>query len=543
MPFPPKPALRRTPSGYFSFLIGCALAAASLCCAPQAGAQASPAVLDVNVRDHGAIGDGSALDTAALQRAIDTCAERGGGRVTVPAGTYLTGTVLIKGGVRLHLAKGATLLGSVTIADYRNVDVFRDGTGAELGYAMVAAVDAENVALEGEGVIDGRGKQLLETLPRNERFKRPLLVRFVRCRNVTVRGVQLKSSAAWTANFFQSSDVTIDQVKIESRGVSNNDGIDLDSCERVAITACDIDTGDDSICLKTTSGKPTRRISISGCRLKSNHGAIKFGTESRSNFEDITIARCDIRETRNGGIKLLSVDGGRIRNVTISDLTMDDVSMPIFIRLGARLKTFREGDQKQPVGGIENVTIRNVKAKASPTVGLMPPSGVFITGIPGHRIENLRLQNISIELAGGGQREHGRQVMEENIDSYPEINRFGPRLPAHGIYARHVKGLHVSDFTLKLASADLRPALVCIDVEQAEFAGWKTTAKAGGESLVRLEQTKDVSFAKFTVAGDVIPFLRVEGSESSGISVAGVPDAAKSVEFGAGAGPAALREK
>jgi hypothetical protein len=545
MPLPRFQVICRLRPGHLIFLLrwaallaGCAIADASA----AEGAGPAPASALLNVRDQGAAGDGRTLDSAALQRAIDLCAERGGGTVVVPAGTYLTGTLLIKNGVRLRLDEGATLLGSLSIADYRNVDVFRDGTGAELGYALIAAVDAKDVALEGKGVIDGRGKQVLDGLAKAEHNKRPMLVRFVRCQRVSAHGVQLRNSAAWTANFFQCTDVAIDGLTIASRGVGNNDGIDLDSCDQVSITGCDIDSGDDAICLKTTSARPCRAISIADCRLKSNHGAIKFGTESCANFEDITVARCAIRETRNGGIKLLAVDGAHIRNVTISDLTMDDVATPIFVRLGARLKTFRAGDEKRPVGGIENVVIRNVRARAAANAQLMPPSGIFITGIPGHSIENLRLENIAIELAGGGQREHGRQVMEEAIDNYPEINRYGPRLPAFGLYARHVKGLQAEGVTLTVASADSRPALVAIDVDGAKFERWTFPSTAGAESLVRLEQAKTVSFEHFNVSGPTAPFLRVEGAGSSGIALTGFAPAT-AVEFAAGASPTSLSRR
>jgi hypothetical protein len=193
------------------------------------------------------------------------------------------------------------------------------------------------------------------------------------------------------------------------------------------------------------------------------------------------------------------------------------------------------------VGGIENVVIRNVTARAAANAQLMPPSGIFITGIPGHPIKQLRLENITISLAGGGEREHGRQVMEENIDTYPEINRYGPRLPAFGIYARHVDGLKIDGLTLNVASPDLRPAFVGIDVDNAELTRWAFPASQGAESLIRLEEARGVSFQNFKVSGPAAPFLRVEGAKSGGIALAELlPDGAKRVEFAAGATPESL---
>lgn len=472
-----------------------------------------------NVVEFGAVGDGRTLNTKAIQSAINACSQKGGGQVKVPAGRFVTGTILLKDNVTLYLDEQAVLLGSLNPADYKNVDPFKDGLGAEVGFAMVAAVDAKNVGLAGPGSIDGRGKEIADGMP----FKgegwggRPFLVRFVRCTNVSLSDVRLLYAAAWTTNLFQCRKVAIERLKIVSYGVPHNDGIDVDSCQGVRIKDCDIESGDDALCFKTTSSMPTKDVTVSGCRLKSNQGAIKFGTESVANFENIRITNCQIRDTKNGGIKLLSVDGAHLQNVLISDITMDNVATPIFVRLGARLKTFRPEDKKGRVGTIDNVLIKNVRAKAAAKAQIMPPSGIFITGIPGYKVGGLRLENIELELAGGGEREHGRQVLPENIDAYPEVNRFGPRLPSFGLYARHVNGLKVKGLTVKLDAADRRPAVVCQDCENLEFSDWKLPASTEAESLVRLESTRRAWLTGFELLGDCATFLLIEGKESSEI--------------------------
>jgi len=288
---------------------------------------------------------------------------------------------------------------------------------------------------------------------------------------------------------------------------------------------------------KTTSSMPTRNITVTNCRLKSNQGAIKFGTESVANFENVRIGNCQIRDTKNGGIKLLSVDGAHLQNITISDITMENVATPIFVRLGARLKSFREGEKKKEQAGfIRNVVIKNVRARAAAKAQLMPPSGIFITGIPQHMVGGLTLQNIEIELAGGGTREQGRSAMEEKPDTYPEINRFGPRLPAYGLYARHVKGLKVRNLTLKLSVPDLRPAMVCQDCEDSEFSQWRVPATAESESIVRLESTRRAMLKGFDVAGDANIFILVEGKDSGGIQFRNnkLGTVRKTIEFGEG---------
>lgn len=470
-----------------------------------------------NITDYGAIGDGRTINTEAIQKAIDACHQKGGGAVSVPAGQFVTGTILLKDNVTLSLDDKAVLLGSLNPKDYRNVDPFKDGLGAEVGFAMIAAVDAKNVGISGRGAINGRGKEIAEGMP----FKgegwggRPFLVRFVRSTNVAIRDVQLLYAAAWTLNFFQSRDVIIERLKITSFGVPHNDGINIDSSQGFSIKNCDVESGDDALVFKTTSRIPIKDIVVSGCRLKSNQGAIKFGTESLANFENVKISNCRIHNTKNGGIKLLSADGGNLQNVIISDITMDNVATPIFVRLGARLKTFREGDRKNPEAGfIRNVVIRNVRAKAAEKAQLAPPSGIFITGIPGRAVGSLTLENIEIELAGGGELAQSRRELPENIDGYPEINRFGSNLPAYGLYARHVKNLKVKGFAIKLAVPDFRPALVCQDCEDSQFIGLNLPSNQEMESLIRLESTKRILLKELILAGTANNFLLMEGNNN-----------------------------
>ncbi|MDE6061130.1 MAG: right-handed parallel beta-helix repeat-containing protein, partial [Duncaniella sp.] len=285
-----------------------------------------------NVRKYGAKGNGKRMDTQAIQKAIDACNAAGGGVVTVPAGTYLSATIELKDNVNLHLEKNAVILGTTDYKAYRNLDPFTEGLGIDVGTALLVAVDAKNVAITGEGTIDGQGSALKErhikedTRPEGQRWgMRPFLLRWVRCEGVTVTNVTLKFAGAWTSHYFRCNDVRIDSVTIRSFGVAHNDGINIDGCSRVRISNCDIVSGDDALCFKTTSSKAgCNDIVVTNMRLKSNQAGIKMGTESMAPFENIKISNCHIYDTRNGGIKLFSVDGATIRNVEISDITMDE---------------------------------------------------------------------------------------------------------------------------------------------------------------------------------------------------------------------------
>jgi polygalacturonase len=412
----------------------------------------------ISVLDFGAKADGETVNSAAIQRAIDACGEKGGGTVLFPAGRYVSGTILLRDGVTLRLAEGASLLGSTNLADYRSIDDFRDGTGAAMGYCFVGAVDRKNVGIEGPGTIDGRGKEVLAARGTADRSKRPFLARFLRCSGVSLKDVQLQQSAAWCTHFFQCRDVAASGVKIVSHAGSNNDGFDIDSCQGVRIDNCDIDTGDDSICLKTTGPQACSGVSITNCRLKSNCAAVKCGTESVGDVSNIRVSGCHIVSAGLGGIKLLSVDGANLRDVVVSGITMDGGRVPVFLRLGARLKTFRPGDEKRPAGSLKGITIRGLRATAE-------GPGILISGVPGHPVEDVTFEDAEIRLPGGGVAEDAAVAVPEAEAAYPEIRMFGPKLPAWGVFARHLRGLKMSGVKMSVEKADGRPERVLVDVE------------------------------------------------------------------------------
>lgn len=481
---------------------------------------------DVNVKDYGATGNGTTLDSKAIQKAIDACAQKGGGKVIFPAGKYLSGTIVIKDNITLLLQKDALVLGSTNIEDYDNIDPFTDGLGIDVGWALLVAVDAKHIGIEGEGAIDGQGAQLkakhvlADTRGEGKIWgRRPFLLRVVRCTGVTVKGVSLNYAAAWTSHYFQSKQILIENVKIVSHGVAHNDGMDIDGCQQVQIRDCDVVSGDDALCFKTTSSAMgCKDITVTRLRLKSNQAAIKMGTESMAPFENIDISHCEIYDTRNGGIKLLTVDGAHLRNVTISDITMKNVRTPMLLRLGSRLNVFRKGkDTQQPTGTFEHVVIRNVKAEAAADAQLKPPSGILITGVPGHYISNVTLENIEISLAGGGTAENARHAVPEAVDQYPEVKTFGPLIPAWGIWARHVKGLTLKNIRFNLAGPDLRPAFIAEDGQDIELTDWEVPTTAEAECVVRLENVQGANINGFTITGKAASFVKVEGKDSKGI--------------------------
>ena len=442
-----------------------------------------PTVL--NVRDFGATGDGDALDTEAIQEAIDSCGAAGGGSVDFPKGRYLTGSVFIKSNVTLHLTRDALLLGSTDIEHYSNPDAYVDGADCKRGWALVVATDSHDVGITGEGTIDGCGAAFAEAP------NRPMLLRFIRSRGIRIEGVSLRSAGAWASHYFQCRNVSISGMTIKSRCAHNNDGIDIDSTSDVTITGCNIDTGDDAICFKTTSEQPCRNVVVSNCDLSSDWGAIKFGTESMGDFDGFRISDCRISNTNGGGIKILSVDGARVNDIVLRDITMDQVDMPVFIRLGRRLRTYRPGDTPQEPGSIRNVTIRNVKAVTVDKGHVVPASGVFITGAPGLPVEDVKLDGVTISLAGGGTQEQSSIEPPELDTEYPEYRVFGV-LPSSGLYCRHARGVMVDRLHVETREPDARPAILLQDVSSSKLSSIVLPASATTAEPIVLRDCENV---------------------------------------------------
>ncbi|MFI3269403.1 MAG: glycoside hydrolase family 28 protein [Rikenellaceae bacterium] len=430
------------------------------------------------VEKYGAQADGVTINTKAIQKAIDECSLQGGGNVILSSGVYMSGTIELKDNVTLEVRRSAVLRGTINLFLYRNIDKFVDATGQSRGECLVGAINAKNIAIIGNGTIDGRGEYFKAPLSRarlkaanctEEQIKakssiRPFLLRFVGSEGVVLKDINLINPAAWTCHLFECSDITIKDISIHAHVNKNNDGIDLDSCSGAVITGCDIDTGDDAMCIKSTSPKPCENVVIKGCRLRSDWGAIKFGTESMGDYRNFTISDCEIYDTQGGGIKVLSVDGANIYNVKISKIKMTDVDMPIFVRLGERRKTYRDAEQR-PVGSIDRLYIQGITAttRSRETSRVNPPSGIVITGTPNARIGFVHLQGIDITLPGGGVEADRTRVVAEDEVRYPEFSHFGVQ-PAYGLNARHIDSLSMKSVSFRLTGNDGRKVSNITDV-------------------------------------------------------------------------------
>lgn len=465
---------------------------------------------DVDITNYGAAGDGKTLNSSAIQSAIDDCSKTGGGKVYFPAGNWLCGTILLKNNVVLSLNEKAVLLGSTNIADYFIVDGFTDGTGQVMGYCFVGAVDVKNVGIEGKGIINGQGKLVYAS---GGKTKRPFLIRFVRCENVNVKGLHLQSSTAWTMHIFHCRKVAVDGVTIFSRGLANNDGIDIDCCEDVAIKNCDITSDDDGICFKTTSPYPCKNILVSNIKIRTNCSAIKMGTESTGDFQNIKISHINISYAGLGAIKLLSVDGSHLGNIEISDVDADTANVAMLFRLGARLKTFRPQDVKKDVGTLSNIKIKNVKVKHATL------AGIIFSGLPDHNIADISLENIAINLTGGGTEENAKLKLAENPDKYPESTMFGKIIPAYAMYIRHANNLNIKNIIITTDKPDARPALIAEDAATIFLEKWKLPVASSPAPVINFASVNSAVIKKFELSQKPSIFLSVESKSSNEIMI------------------------
>jgi polygalacturonase len=426
-----------------------------------------------DIRTYGAVGDGVALDTAAIQNAMDACFKAGGGRVRVAGGRYVTGTIRMKDHVTLHLEKDAVLLGSTNLADYAT-DVIGAVEAPAFNRCLIYAEKTKNIAFTGAGLIDARGTPTAFPVKVGNRLgERPMLMRLVGCEEVFFSDLTFKNSASWGLHLVACDRVRFDGIRIESKDNNvNNDGIDLDGCQDVQIMNCRINSGDDAICPKSTTVRPCSNIVVRACELSSHTAGFKLGTSSRGGFVDIQVTDTLFHDCPMGAIKLLLVDGGRMENILLSDLRMERVGGPLFVRLGNRGRAYEqpteqiyEKDQQPegvPVGVIRNIRFKNIVATV--TGEQRDRQGLMLTGIPGHRIENVELENIRIALPGGGTEEDAKRIVPEDVARYPEQFFFGV-LPSSFLYARHIKGLTVKDVAITFGTSDARPFLHTEDVE------------------------------------------------------------------------------
>jgi polygalacturonase len=491
------------------------------CACSLAPSVATAAASEFNVRDYGATGDGTNLDSAGINRAIAASAAAGGGTVRVPAGTYLCGSIRLQSNLHLLIDAGATLLGAPQDRNaYDETEPFtlggyQDGGHCFFHNSLIWGENLTNVSITGPGMISGGGLvRSDEALDRMVGFNQfdPLVtnapppvrlgnkaIALKLCRNVLLRDLTLFHGGHFAVLVTGCDDLTVDNVTMDT----DRDGIDIDCCHNTMVSNCRINSpDDDGLCPKSTFALGERRFTenltivncqLSGCEVgtlldgtmkpsRGHVGRIKFGTESSGGFRNCTVANCTFRHCR--GLALEEVDGGLLENITIQNLAMMDVpDAAIYITTGKRNRTPGNTTNSR----MRNILISDVIAEE---VGKM--SGIQIMGLPEQPIENVRIQNVRLTSNGGGTAKDAAKTPKELGRGYPDPGTLGT-LPAYGVYARHVNGLELANIHCDFLTNDLRSAASFADIQGLEIDDFKPQVVPGVKPAVFAEDVKDVT--------------------------------------------------
>lgn len=427
------------------------------------------------VRRFGAVGDGSTLDTAAVNRAVEACAAVGGGQVRFSAGRYLSGTIRLRSRVALHFEAGARLIGTTNLAEYQQPTppaYLPEARWGKWHRALLLGEDVEEVTISGPGVIDGN--KVFDPTG-EERMRGPHTLVLVNSRGIGVRDVTMVDSANYAVFFQVCDDVEFRNVKF----VGGWDGIHWRGaperwCHNVRILNCQFYTGDDAI-----AGRYWDNTVISGCVVNSSCNGIRLIGPARRLIVDNCLfygpgeePHRTSREARRtnmlSGIILQpgawDATRGPLDEVLISDVTMRDVASPVTLWI-------------KPGNTAGRITVNGLRATG------VYRSAFSVESWADNPVTNVVLRSISAEFMGGGSAAQALQpVRGPGVDARP--------LPAWGLYARHVERLTLEEVRLSLAAPDLRPAVFADQVQSlvldtvrpaglSEVTHWLVTTNVG----------------------------------------------------------------
>ena len=417
----------------------------------------------------------------------------------------------------MYLDRGATILaaetgsgGSYDAAEPMQWDKYQDYGHSHWHNSLILGEGINDVSIVGPGLIWGKGLSRgtgREQPKAEDRGVGNKAIALKNCRNVLLRDFSILHGGHFGILATGADNFTIDNLTIDT----NRDGIDIDCCRNVRVSNCSVNSPwDDGICLKSSFGlghaRATENVAITNCLVSGYEegslldgtfkrtlarpnfqptGRIKFGTESNGGFKNITVSNCVFDFCR--GLALESVDGGLLEDVTITNITMREVSnSPIFMRLGSRMR----GPEGVPVGVIRRVILSNIVCSNA-----APGLGSIISGIPGHEIEDVRLNDIYIQHQGGGAKDNAAFQPAEDEAKYPEPTMFGLAMPSYGFFIRHAKNIHLSNIELAYDKEDLRPAFVLQEVKGADFFRIRTRRSANARTFV-LKKVSDFTVAQ-----------------------------------------------
>ncbi|GAE83781.1 rhamnogalacturonidase [Bacteroides reticulotermitis] len=439
-----------------------------------------------NVKDFGARADGTTIDSPAINSAIEAAAKAGGGMVYLPAGEYACYSIRLQSNIHLYLEQGAKIIAAFPGKDegYDNAEPNEHNKFQDFGHShwknsLIWGIGLENITISGYGLIYGKGLTREENRLPGVGNK---AISLRECKNVILKDFSMLHCGHFALLATGVDHLTITNLKVDT----NRDGFDIDCCRNVRISQCSVNSPwDDAIVLKASYAlgrfQDTENVTISDCYVSGydkgsmldaswqldepqapDHGyrtgRIKFGTESSGGFRNIAITNCIFEHCR--GLALETVDGGRLEDIVINNITMRDiVNAPIFLRLGARMRS----PEGTPVGSMKRILISNINVWNADS-----RYASIISGIPGSCIEDVTFQNIHLYYKGGYSAEDGKRVPPEEEKTYPEPWMFGT-IPAKGFYVRHARNITFDQVQFHFNQPDGRPLFVTEDTQEIKY--------------------------------------------------------------------------
>lgn len=391
------------------------------------GPDSKPANHVVNVQDFGAVGDGRTLCTTSIQAAIDACAAAGGGKVFVPPGRYLTGPIFLKSNLEFEILPGATLVGSTNFADYPTIAGWWEGLERKVYASLITGIELENVAITGQGTLDGQGAVWLEAWGKTQELReklglkgrepenppgsalpwpRPRMINLYRSRRVLVHGLTIRDSPSWTVHPVLCDDVYIHGLTILNPPHSwNTDGIDPESCRNVRISGCYISTGDDCIMLKSgykqITGKPflpTENVAVTNCTFHAGGCGVGIGSETAGGVRNVAISNCVCDGTTCGlYFRTARGRGNVVENVSAVNMVMRNLE-----ETGIVVSMFYEDEDRNNAHPVDVRTpiFRNFHCSDLLLDGAK--AAVVVEGLPESPIQGLSLENVFVNAAEKG---------------------------------------------------------------------------------------------------------------------------------------------
>ncbi|HEX3627252.1 MAG TPA: glycosyl hydrolase family 28 protein [Verrucomicrobiae bacterium] len=464
----------------------------------------------VDVMNYGAMGNGAANDTAAIQAAINACPP--GGYVWLHNGTFLSGTIFLTNNMTLFIDPTATLLGSGSSDDYPILDPPANNSQQHnCDMALVYAQSCVNVSIDGGGTINGNGRNNFTS---GVEATRPISIWTALCNGVNIRNINIVDAAMWTVVNMQSDNLTISNLNINDDGLNGNrDGCDVVDCWHVVITGCTIDSGDDSICLKSGNRRGVNDLVVTNCTItRSQSNGLKIGTATTGPFTNIRFQNCTVLNTSHSVMAVESVDGGAISDVTFQGINFSGCQNAIFIILGSR-------DAGVTPGSVNGITFRNITGSGMTDTRGCPVSGCFTNGVT-YKVQNLLFDNVNISFAGG--LTYLPPAPPEYAGQYPE-NTMWTYLPAYGYYVRHANNVTFTNCFTNAAAPDARPWLSTNDVSNLITMGPPLNIFRSGTNAVIQWPNAFILQAATSVSG---PYSDVTGAVNpytNSIAVGGLP--------------------